>query len=91
MESSETKFKNDKNRSKEEKEEKNYISERWTNGLTLRKKKLNAILSKKRGFEQFKKDGQKDYEIIKENLDISYEIKNKKYDDLEQFLKEKTI
>ena len=88
MESSETKFKNDKNMSKEEKEEKNYISERWTNGLTLRKKKLNAILSKKRGFEQFKKDGQKDYEIIKENLDLSYEIKNKKYDDLEQFLKE---
>ena len=91
MESSEEKIKNDHILSKESNEDKNYINERWTNGLTLRKRKLNSILSKKRGLEQFKTEGAKDYEIIKEKLDISIEVKNKKYDELEEFLKQMKI
>ena len=91
MESSEGKIKNDHILSKESNEDKNYINERWTNGLTLRKRKLNSILSKKRGLEQFKMEGAKDYEIIKEKLDISVEVKNKKYDELEEFLKQMKI
>ena len=91
MESSEGKIKNDHILSKESNEDKNYINERWTNGLTLRKRKLNSILSKKRGLEQFKTEGAKDYEIIKEKLDISIEVKNKKYDELEEFLKQMKI
>ena len=91
MESSEGKIKKDSILSKESNEEKNYINERWTNGLTLRKRKLNSILSKKRGLEQFKMEGTKDYEIIKEKLDISVEVKNKKYDELEEFLKQMKI
>ena len=91
MERSEGKLKEDRILSKETNEEKNYINERWTNGLTLRKRKLNSILSKKRGLEQFKMEGAKDYEIIKEKLDISVEVKNKKYDELEEFLKQMKI
>ena len=91
MERSEGKIKEDRKLSKESNEEKNYINERWTNGLTLRKRKLNSILSKKRGLEQFKMEGAKDYEIIKEKLDISIEVKNKKYDELEEFLKQMKI
>ena len=78
-------------KSKENDEEKNYKNERWINGLSLRKRKLNSILSQKRGLEQFKKEGTKDYEIIKEKLDISVQVKNKKYDDYEEFLKEMKI
>ena len=91
MESSEEKIKNDHILSKESNEDKNYINERWTNGLTLRKRKLNSILSKKRGLEQFKTEGAKDYEIIKEKLDISIEVKNKKDEELEEFLKQMKI
>ena len=87
MESSQGTIKKDLLASKESNEDKSYINERWTNGLTLRKRKLNSILSKKRGLEQFKMEGTKDYEIIKEKLDISVEVKNKKYDELEEFLK----
>ena len=88
MESLEGKIRKDNILSKESNEDKNYINERWTNGLTLRKRKLNSILSKKRGLEQFKMEGTKDYEIIKEKLNISVEVKNKKYDELEDFLKQ---
>ena len=65
-----------------------YANDRWTNSLNLRKKKLNDLLAKQRGFERFKKEGNKDYEISKENLNIEPDIKNKIYDDVEIFLKE---
>ena len=74
--------------SQESNEEKNYANERWENGLTLRKRKINAILSKQRGFYKPQNDVEKDYQIIKEKLNIPIEIKNKKYDDIDQFLKE---
>ena len=88
MESISSKIKKESFMSKEENEEKNFTNERWENGLTLRKRKINEILSKKRGFDRFKNEGQKDYQIIKEEINIPIEIKNKKYDDLDQFLKE---
>jgi len=88
MENSKSKMEKEDEMSKENDGEKNFKNERWINGLSLRKRKLNSILSKKRGLEQFKKEGTKEYEIIKEKLDISVEVKNKKYDDLEEFLKE---
>ena len=88
MENSKSKMEKEDEMSKENDDEKNFKNERWINGLSLRKRKLNSILSKKRGLEQFKKEGTKEYEIIKEKLDISVEVKNKKYDDLEEFLKE---
>ena len=65
-----------------------YTNDRWANSLNLRKKKLNEIISKQRGLERFKKDGNKGYEILKENLKIEEELKNKKYDDIDSFLKE---
>ena len=65
-----------------------YANDRWTNSLNLRKKKLNEILSKQRGFDRFKKEGNRDYEISKENLNIENNLKNKIYDDIEVFLKE---
>ena len=43
---------------------------------------------KKRGFDKFKKDGEKGYKLVKEELNIPYKIKNKKYDDVDQFLKD---
>ena len=74
--------------SKETNEEKDFANDRITNGLTLRKRKINAFLSKQRGFDRFKNEGQKDYEITKEKLEIPNEIKNKKYDNIDEFLKE---
>ena len=74
--------------SQDNNEEKNYANERWENGLSLRKRKINAILSKQRGFYKPQNDGDKDYQIIKEKLNIPIEIKNKKYEDIDQFLKE---
>ena len=91
MESISSKIKKQSLASKEENEEKNMANERWENGLSLRKRKINEILSKKRGFDRFKNEGQKDYQIMKEEINISYETKNKKYDDLDQFLKEMKI
>ena len=69
-------------------EEKNLNNERLENSLSLRKRKINEILSKKRGFDKFKKDGKKEYQLEKDEINIPYEIKNKKYEDLDQFLKE---
>ena len=85
MENSGTKMKNYNLISKATNKEKEYVNERWENSLTLRKRKINEIISKQRGFYQFKKEGQMDYQIMKENLDIPLEIKNKKYENLEQF------
>ena len=65
-----------------------YTNDRWANSLNLRKKKLNEIIAKQRGLERFKKEGNKDYEIVKENLKIENELKNIKYDDIDTFLKE---
>ena len=65
-----------------------YANDRWTNSLNLRKKKLNELLAKQRGFERFKKEGNKDYEISKDNLNIEPDLKNKIFDDVEIFLKE---
>ena len=62
--------------SKDNNEEKNYANERWENGLTLRKPKINAILSKQRGFYKFQNEDQKEYQIMKESLNIPNEIKN---------------
>jgi hypothetical protein len=72
----------------ENNEEKNYANERCENGLTLRKRKINAILSKKRGFYKTQTEEDKDYQIMKESLNLPNDIKNKKYDDIDQFLKE---
>jgi hypothetical protein len=77
-----------KTKYKENNEEKNYANERCENGLTLRKRKINAILSKKRGFYKTQTEEDKDYQIMKESLNLPNEIKNKKYDDIDQFLKE---
>ena len=74
--------------SKDDHEESSLANERWENGLTLRKRKINAILSKQRGLDRFKNEGKKDYEIDKEKLEIPNEIKNKKYDDIDTFLKD---
>ena len=73
--------------SKDNQEEKSLAYERWENGLTLRKRKINAIILKQR-FERFKNEGQKGYEINKQKLEIPNELKNKKYDDIEMFLKD---
>ena len=50
-----------------------YANERWTNNLNLRKKKINDIISKQRGLERLKQEGNKDYEINKESLNIDYQ------------------
>ena len=47
-------------------EEKNLNNERLENSLSLRKRKINEILSKKRGFDKFKKDGKKEYQLEKD-------------------------
>lgn len=73
---------------KEGSEQQHLANQRLENSLSLRKRKINEILSKKRGFDRFKIDGQKDYKIELEEINIPYEIKNKKYDNLENFLKE---
>lgn len=73
--------------SKENEDENNLANERFVNGLSLRKRKINSILSKQRGFERFKNEGHKDYNLEKEKIEIPDEIKAKKYDDVEIFLK----
>ena len=73
------------------KEEKNFSNERLENGLTLRKRKINAILSKKRGLDKFKNQNQKGYSLNKEEINIPIEIKNKVYDNIDLFLKEMKI
>ena len=88
MEKIESKIKQVGLMSKEADEEKNFSNDRISNGLSLRKRKINAFLSKQRGFDRFKNEGQKEYQITKEKLEIPNEIKNKKYNNLEQFLKE---
>ena len=87
MESTESKIKGGLN-SKGTNEEQNLINERLENSLSLRKRKINEILSKKRGFDKYKKEGKKEYQLEKEEINIPYEIKNKKYEDFEHFLKE---
>ena len=74
--------------SKDEEEERNLTEERLANGLSLRKRKINEILSKKRGFERFKNEGQEDYQLTKENINISDEIQNKRYNNPDEFLKD---
>ena len=71
---------------KETNQEKEYVNERLENSLTLRKRKINAKISKQRGFYRFKNEGQINYQIIKEKLEIPFEIKNKLYADLEKFI-----
>ena len=88
MENPDTKQKTDIKSKEDNLSQKFYTNERWLNNLNLRKKKLQEIISKRRDVERFKKEGNKDYEIIKENLKIEQEIKNKLYDDVEIFMKE---
>lgn len=88
MEFPDTKQKTDLNSKEDNLPPKFYANERWMNNLNLRKKKLQEIISKRRDIERFKKDGNKDYELIKENLKIETEIKNKLYEDVESFMKE---
>jgi len=78
---------NTRNKAKKEKnQEKEYVNERLENSLTLRKRKINAKISKQRGFYRFKNEGQINYQIMKEKLEIPFEIKNKLYDNLEKFI-----
>ena len=91
MEKIESKHNKDSLIFKESDETKNLINQRLENSLSLRKRKINEILSKKRGFDKFKQDGAKGYKIVKEELNIPYTIKNKKYDDIDHFLKDMKI
>ena len=83
-----SKLKNSNLISSESNETKNLNEQRLENSLNLRKRKINDILSKKRGFDKFKKDGVKGYKLVKEELNIPYQIKNKIYDDVDHFLKD---
>ena len=74
--------------SRDDQEEKSLSNERWENGLTLRKRKINAIISKQRGFDRFKNEGKKDYEIDIEKLEIPKELKTIEYKDIDKFLKD---
>ena len=74
MEKIESKIKQVGLMSKEADEEKNFSNDRISNGLSLRKRKINAFLSKQRGFDRFKNEGQKEYQITKEKLEIPNEI-----------------
>ena len=65
-----------------------YAIERLSNNLSLRKRKINEIISRQRGLERFKKEGKKENEIDKKKIEIDINIKNKVYEDLEIFLKE---
>ena len=69
-------------------DEKDYSNQRLANGLSLRKRRINAIISKRRGIEGFKIQSKEDYEINLEKLEIPKEIKYKKYDDIDNFLSE---
>ena len=69
-------------------EEKNISNERFANGLSLRKRKINLILSKQRGFDKFKFEGDRDYQLKLEQIKIPDEIKTKKFDDLDAFVKD---
>ena len=62
MERAEKKIKGGLN-NKEINEEINLSKERLEYNLSLRKRKINEILSKKRGFDKYKKEGKKDYQI----------------------------
>ena len=89
MEFPESKTSNDLMKSREEDlQKKFYTNERWNNSLNLRKRKINEILFKQRGIERFKKEGNEEYQILKEKLNIELAIKNKIYDDIEIFMKE---
>ena len=72
--------------SKNDENEKNLVDERLENGLSLRKRKINEILFKKRGFDRFKNEGQKEYQLTNENINVPNEIKNKKYNNPDEFL-----
>ena len=74
--------------SRDDQEEKSLSNERWENGLTLRKRKINAIISKQRGFDRFKNEGKKDYEIDIEKLEIPKELKTIEYKDIDKFFKD---
>ena len=74
--------------SKETEDEKDFASQRLSNGLTLRKRRINAIISKRRGIDGFKVKSSEDYEINKEKLEIPKQVKDKKYEDIENFLSE---
>lgn len=87
----ESNYNKDNLKSNEEKDEKYFINARLENGLTLRKRKINAILSKKRGFDRFKFEGQKDYNLTRDEINIPFEIKNRKYEDIEQFLNQMKV
>ena len=65
-----------------------YATERLNNKVSLRKRKINEIISRQRGLERYKSEGNKEYEIDKEKLEIEKEIKNKIYEDIEIFIKE---
>ena len=69
-------------------EEKNISNERFANGLSLRKRKINSILSKQRGFDKFKYEGDRDCQLKLEQIKIPDEVKTKKFDDLDVFLKD---
>lgn len=66
------------------KSSKNYSDFRMTNTLSLRKKKLNQVLSKRRNI---KDQGLIDYQIKLEELKIDDKLKNKVYQ-MEDFIKE---
>lgn len=74
---------------KEENDEKIYTNERMNTVLKLRKKKNNSIISKMRGiYEGINEETLKQYQIQIPELNINEELKVKKYDDYEDFLKE---
>lgn len=74
---------------KEENDEKIYTNERMNTVLKLRKKKNNSIISKMRGiYEGINEETLKQYQIQITELNINEELKVKKYDDYEDFLKE---
>ena len=75
-------------KSRENLPQKFHVTERLSNNLSLRKKKINEIIARQRGLERVKNEGNKEYEIDKDKLDIDKEIKNKTYEDIEIFLKE---
>ena len=75
----------------QENEEEKISNERIANGLSLRKRKINSILSKQRGFDKFKNEGHKDYIIKLEQIKIADDIKNKRYEDVDIFIKEMKV
>ena len=88
MDITESKLKNRNLITSESNEAKDLNQQRLENNLALIKRKLNDILSQKRGLAKFKNEGVKGYKIVKEELNIPFQMKNKKYDDMNQFLKD---